>query len=161
MIEHINCAIDHIEKSLAQPLTIRETAQAAGYSRFHFDRLFLAMTGETPGRYIRKRRLTEAARELVTSRKRLLDIALDYQFDSQEAFTRAFKRMFRISPGAYRRRGRLVRTFPRITLKRQTVYRLSGDASHIRPATPMVIFSFRDMASLLNRKFDTVQFFFR
>src|SRR5262245_7049845 len=107
--EPINQAIDYIENNLTEAVTLEKISAAAGYSPFHFGRLFLALIGETPGEYLRKRRLSEAARELVVSRRKILDIALDYQFQSQEAFTRAFKKRFRVSPALYRRKRRLAR----------------------------------------------------
>lgn len=109
-------AITYLETHLTEPTTVEQAAAAAGYSRHHFSRIFLALTGLTPTSYLRKRRLSEAARELVTSSKRILDIALDYQFGSQEAFSRSFKQEFGLSPGAYRRRGRLHRLWGRISL---------------------------------------------
>ena len=109
-------AVTHLESHLTAPTSIAEAAALVGYSRYHFSRLFLAVTGITPVAYLRKRRLTEAARELATSSKRILDIALDYQFQSQEAFTRSFKQEFGVSPGLYRLQKRLRRLFDRITL---------------------------------------------
>ena len=109
-------AVTHLESHLTAPTSIAEAAALVGYSRYHFSRLFLAVTGITPVAYLRKRRLTEAARELATSSKRILDIALDYQFQSQEAFTRSFKQEFGVSPGFYRMQKRLRRLFDRITL---------------------------------------------
>src|SRR5690606_26599553 len=72
-------------------------------SYWHFHRAFAAMTGETVGSYLRRRRLSAAAGEVLRSRKRLVDIAVDFQFGSHEAFTRAFRAMFGISPSAFRR----------------------------------------------------------
>ncbi len=100
-IPHLKHAITHLESHLTAPTSIEEAAALVGYSRYHFSRLFLPVTGITPVAYLRKRRLTEAARELATSSKRILDIALDYQFQSQEAFTRSFKQDFWVSPGLY------------------------------------------------------------
>ena len=54
--------------------------------------------------YVRNRRLTEAARALVETDRRILEVALDWQYDSQEAFTRAFKRAYGVTPGDFRRR---------------------------------------------------------
>ncbi|MFN8489825.1 MAG: helix-turn-helix domain-containing protein [Caldilineaceae bacterium] len=125
---HLNRAINDIEAHLTQPLAVEQVAARIGYSRFHFDRLFLATVGDTLASYLRKRRLTEAAREIIHSDKPLLDIALDYQFQSQEAFTRSFKRMFGLSPGAYRRRRRLTRPFFKITLRPQRLFALYGSA---------------------------------
>lgn len=109
-------AINYLENNLTHPVSVAAAAALAGYSRFHFSRAFVDRTGITPAAYLRKRRLTEAARELTTSSRRILDIALDYQFQSQEAFTRSFKREFGVSPGCYREQGRLRRLFGKITL---------------------------------------------
>ncbi|MCC5804834.1 MAG: GyrI-like domain-containing protein [Opitutales bacterium] len=74
-------------------------------SVWYFQRIFAAITGEPVGAYIRRRRLTEAARELRRERgRRVLDIALDYGFDSHEAFTRAFASLAGMPPSAFRRR---------------------------------------------------------
>ena len=112
----VGSAVDYIEGNLQKCLVAAQVAAVVGYSRFHFDRLFLPLIGETPAQYIRKRRLTEAARELVTSDKRILDIALEYQFHSQEALTRWFKKLFGTSPGIYRARGRFTGGMRRVTL---------------------------------------------
>ncbi|TLN00712.1 helix-turn-helix domain-containing protein, partial [bacterium] len=72
----------------------------------HFYTLFQASTGFTVRDYIRKRRLALAARELVTTRRRVLDIAMDAGFESHEAFTRAFRALYDLAPGAYRRQRR-------------------------------------------------------
>jgi AraC-like DNA-binding protein len=133
LIESINCAIDQIETHLTDPIDIGQVAASVGYSRFHFDRLFLAMTGQTPAGYIRQRRLSEAARMLVTSPQPILEIALDYRFGSQEAFTRAFRRVFRLTPRAYRQRGHLKRYQSRISLKRCRIQRLD-DGLYQQPA---------------------------
>jgi AraC-like DNA-binding protein len=97
-------SVDYIETNLRNPLTVEEIAsQSAYYSLYHFVRLFRILTGETPGSYLRKRRLAEAARELVEGDRTILEIALDYQFQSHEAFTRSFKQHFGIAPNEQRR----------------------------------------------------------
>jgi len=97
-------AILHIEAKLGEEINLPQVAEQAGYSVFHFGRIFQGVTGETVMDYVRKRRLTEAARALVQTDRRILDIALDWQYDSHEAFTRAFKRAYGIAPGIFRRR---------------------------------------------------------
>ncbi|WP_232699460.1 GyrI-like domain-containing protein [Brevibacillus daliensis] len=98
-------AFHYIENHLKQNIDSEEVARAANFSYFHFHRIFYSMTGEMIGDYIRKRRLTEAAIELLTSDKLILDIALDYQFTSQEAFHRSFKNTFGLTPALFRKRG--------------------------------------------------------
>ena len=97
-------AVNFMEQNLTSPISVSDVASAAAYSTFHFVRLFKALTGNTPGSYLRRRRLTEAAGELVRGRRRIIEIAMDYQFQSQEAFTRAFKDCFGTSPSAFRKK---------------------------------------------------------
>jgi AraC-like DNA-binding protein len=104
-IPNVLRAVDYMERNLTCPISVSDVASEAAYSTFHFVRLFKALTGYTPGSYLRRRRLTEAAGELAGGRKRIIEIALDYQFQSQEAFTRAFKDCFGINPGVFRNRG--------------------------------------------------------
>lgn len=96
-------AIDFIETHLTEPMTSAQVADAACLSPYHFCRMFRALTGETVMCYIRRRRLTEAARRLARGEDRLIDLAVEYGFESQAAFSRAFKRHFGVAPGQYRR----------------------------------------------------------
>ena len=98
-------AVDFIETRLTAELTLADIARAAGLSSFHFSRMFRALTGETVTSYLRRRRLTEAARRLIHYDDRLIELALTYGFESQAAFSRAFKRQFGVPPGAYRKAG--------------------------------------------------------
>ena len=96
-------AIDFIETRLTEPLPLVRVAEAACLSPYHFSRVFRALIGETMTSYVRRRRLTEAARRLTARDDRLIDLAIAYGFESQAAFSRAFKRQFGVPPGAYRR----------------------------------------------------------
>src|SRR5512141_1577228 len=96
-------AVNFMEANLGQAMTLGEISGAAYMSSYHFLRLFHASIGETPGSYVRKRRLTEAAELLVRTDRRIIDIALDFRFESQAAFTRAFRRQFRVTPAALRK----------------------------------------------------------
>lgn len=96
-------ALDFIESRRQEPFTLEAVARRAGFSLWHFQRMFAALTGEPLGSYVRRRRLTAAAVALRTSRQRLLEVALDHQFESHEAFTRAFKSLFGVTPSAFRR----------------------------------------------------------
>lgn len=112
----LNRAIAYLESNLTQPASVAEAAWRVGYSRYHFTRAFVAITGLTPMAYLRKRRLSEAARQLTHSAKPILEIALDYQFQSQEAFSRSFKQEFGVSPGHYRLQKRLRWCLGKLTL---------------------------------------------
>ncbi|MFZ5816736.1 MAG: effector binding domain-containing protein [Bacillota bacterium] len=99
----IRRAVAYMEAHLQEPLSLGEIAQTVGYSPFHFHRLFLAVTGETPAAFIRRRRLEESARRLAQPGVRMIEVALACQYDSQEAFIRAFRRLYGVTPGRYRR----------------------------------------------------------
>jgi len=92
-----------LETHLDQPLSLDNVAAKAGYSKWHLQRMFKDVTGNAIGAYIRARRLSKAAVALRLTSRPILDIALQYRFDSQQTFTRAFKKQFAQTPALYRR----------------------------------------------------------
>lgn len=80
-----------LEGHLDQPLSLDNVAAKAGYSKWHLQRMFKDVTGHAIGAYIRARRLSKSAVALRLTARPILDIALQYRFDSQQTFTRAFK----------------------------------------------------------------------
>jgi len=100
-------AIDYIEDHLEDIISLDDVAAAAGVSVYHFARSFRAISGESVMSYVRRRRLTLAAEKLGADPSlRILDLALTCGFESQEAFTRAFKKRFALAPGQWQREGR-------------------------------------------------------
>src|SRR4051812_12249162 len=95
-------ALWYIESHLASALTLDEVAAIAGVSRFHMVRAFAAATGLPVMRYVRARRLSEAARALANGAPDILGVALDAEYGSHEAFTRAFREHFGITPETVR-----------------------------------------------------------
>lgn len=102
-INIISDLIKWIERNLEQPLSIDNVAEKSGYSKWHLQRMFKKVTGQILGTYIRHRRLTHAALALRLTSKPILDIAMQYRFDSQQTFTRSFKKQFNVTPATYRR----------------------------------------------------------
>jgi AraC family transcriptional regulator len=100
-------ALWFIESHLADALTLDEIASVAGISRFHMVRAFAAATGLPVMRYVRVRRLTEAARALAGGAPDILMLALEADYGSHEAFTRAFRDHFGVTPEAVRAASRL------------------------------------------------------
>lgn len=99
----LNQAIQYIEQNLCESISVIDVCDLFPVSRWEFQRWFRAHVGDSIGSYTRSRRLTEAMLELKRSPDRkILDIAIQYQFGSQEAFTRAFKVYFSIAPGQAR-----------------------------------------------------------
>ncbi len=89
-----------LEGHLDQPLSLDNVAAKAGYSKWHLQRMFKDVTGHAIGAYIRARRLSKSAVALRLTARPILDIALQYRFDSQQTFTRAFKKAVLADAGA-------------------------------------------------------------
>ncbi len=104
-IGRIQRAIEFIEENLKEDLPTEAIAKEACFSMWHFQTVFSSVVGDSVKEYVRKRRLTSALIELGTADRRIIDIAVDYQFDSQESFTRAFKAHFKRTPGECRKEG--------------------------------------------------------
>jgi AraC family transcriptional regulator len=105
--ERLGEALDYLEARLQGRASLDEAARRAGFSRWHFMRLFQAAIGLPVAEYVRRRRLSRAAEALAAGRP-VLEAAIDWGYESQAAFTRAFSRAFGVTPAAWARRARLV-----------------------------------------------------
>src|SRR5450432_2278117 len=104
-VDRMHRVTEYIDQNLDQYLDLETLAEVAHFSPFHFHRLFSALTGETLGGYLRRRRCEVAATRLLAQpRLAVLEIALDVGFGSTEAFTHAFNARFGCSPTAWRLR---------------------------------------------------------
>ncbi|GHO76650.1 AraC family transcriptional regulator [Ktedonobacter sp. SOSP1-85] len=97
----IQRSIDYIEEHLRACITVDELARIAGFSTYHYYRVFNAYVGVPVVEYIRRRRLAYAAAELIRG-KRILDIAMEYGFDTYNGFAKAFRKTYGCSPEQYR-----------------------------------------------------------
>lgn len=100
-------AIWFIETHFSDDISLDDIAKSAGVSRYHMVRAFGFATGRSVMRHVRGRRLTEAARSLASGAPDILAVALDAGYGSHEAFTRAFREQFGLTPEAVRARGHL------------------------------------------------------
>ncbi|WP_426351091.1 AraC family transcriptional regulator [Alloiococcus sp. CFN-8] len=100
---NIQKAIDFIEINLQEDIKLEEIAKASGYSIPHFYRVFAPLVGCSVKEYVRKRKLSNAAYDLATSKRSITDIAFDYGYGSHEAFTRTFKLTYGKSPSSFRK----------------------------------------------------------
>ena len=114
-LARMNAALRYIEEHLTGEIDQERLARLAGTSNFQFQRVFSFITGVSLAEYIRRRRLTLAAIEIQTTKKRILDIAFDYGYESHESFSRAFKKIHNISPSQARSPGVSLKAYPRIT----------------------------------------------
>ena len=90
-VERIGEVINYIEENITEEIAIDNIAKKAYMSPFYFQKGFAMLCGFTLGEYIRQRRLTLAGSELVSTDKKIIDIALKYGYDSPDSFTKAFK----------------------------------------------------------------------
>ena len=100
-------ALWFIESHFAGEITLQEIASTVGVSRFYITRAFGTATGHSIMRYVRGRRLTEAAKALSRGAPDILSVALDAGYGSHEAFTRAFRDEFGVTPEMVRAQGHL------------------------------------------------------
>lgn len=98
----IHRSLEWIERNLHRRIYLEDVAFVSNFSKFHFHRIFQNTINMSVDDYVRMRRLSIAAVNLIHSDARIIDIALDAQFNSQEAFSRAFKKTYFLSPGEYR-----------------------------------------------------------
>lgn len=100
----IQRSIDHIEDHLQAEIAVGELAMLAGFSVYHYCRVFQYAVGVPVMEYVRRRRLAYAAAELVAGR-RVLDVAVDFGFGTHSGFTKAFRKIYSLPPEQYRRFG--------------------------------------------------------
>src|SRR3954471_5868690 len=97
--------LDLVTQAMAEPSTTGEELAARAYlSRYHFDRLVVAATGEPPGALRRRLLLERAAFRLLSTARSVLDVGVEAGYGSHEAFTRAFAREYGFAPTTLRRR---------------------------------------------------------
>lgn len=101
-IQIIQYIEDHLRDDRQGVLDNQTLASLAGYSEYHFLRLFRKIVRLTPADYIRKRRISEIVRRIGISNRSMSDIAFEYGFNSKENFTRAFKAEHKILPSEFR-----------------------------------------------------------
>jgi AraC-like DNA-binding protein len=102
-INAIAKAVVYFEANLQEEATISEAAELTGYSLYHFCRLFNAIARYSPFHYLIKRRICEAAKELIDTKKNISRIAFEHEFNSPETFSRAFRRILGMLPQAWRK----------------------------------------------------------
>ncbi|HEY7336726.1 MAG TPA: AraC family transcriptional regulator [Bryobacteraceae bacterium] len=104
-LRQVQPAIAFAAQHLEEDLALKTLAAKAGISKFHLHRLFCGVVGETPKRFTLRLRLNLAAAMLLGGKDSILNVALACGFQSHEAFCRAFRRRFGMTPRAYRERG--------------------------------------------------------
>ncbi len=113
----MNDALKYIEENLCSEVNFGEMARIAGCSEYHFRRMFSFLAGMPLGEYVRRRRLSVAASELLTGNKRVIDLAMQYGYESPDAFSKAFHSMHGITPAQARKNLKPIKAFPPMTFQ--------------------------------------------
>lgn len=124
---------DYIERNNAEEITLSDLAQASLFSPWYAYRLFRDCLGLTPTEYIRKYRLTQAAKQLQTGAVKVIDAAYGAGFSNVDTFTRAFYREFGLNPGDYRKQPVPVPFFIPYGAKYRELRKEPIDVSNIQP----------------------------
>ena len=96
--ERFNDLIKYIEENLCEEINYKKLSQILGVNEYTMHRIFLFVTNYTLADYIRKRRLSMAALDLLEGKEKIIDIAIKYNYESSQAFSRAFKSMMGFNP---------------------------------------------------------------
>lgn len=114
--EIIKKVLTYIEENIEEKINIDKISRNAGYSKFYLNRIFFEYTGITIYKYLQNRRLTIAAEKLIKTNEPIMQIAYESGYDSQQAFTLAFKQLYVYPPKTYRNIGIFVPKQNRISL---------------------------------------------
>ena len=116
-VKQLNESINYIEENLAGEISYEVISKIAGCSVYNFQRMFSYIADKSLSDYIRSRRLTMAAFDLLNSTDRIIDIAFKYGYESQDAFTRAFKNFHSVLPSSVRNEIVQLRSCPRLSFQ--------------------------------------------
>ncbi len=130
---------DYIDQHLYEPITLSDLSRNTGYSPFHCAKLFKEHTGKPPFEYIRTLRLSRAALKLRDEKVKVLDVAMDFVFDSHEGFTRAFSREFGITPHKYSKNPPPIKLFMPSPVRDEYLFNQRGGTFMKRESTGLTL----------------------
>lgn len=116
-VRALSDSINYIEEHLTEELKVSDIAKVAMASPFYYQRMFYLLTGTNVQEYIRNRRVSKAAAELIASDIKVIDLAFKYGYESSEAFSRAFKKVQGVNPTAVRKSLASIKVFPKLTIQ--------------------------------------------
>ncbi|MFJ6797175.1 GyrI-like domain-containing protein [Streptomyces sp. NPDC091268] len=117
MISALNQLVDLVEDHLTEDLDVDGLAGAIGTTGYHLRRMFSSLAGMPLSEYVRRRRMTVAAADVVRGEEDLLGIAVRHGYGSSEAFGRAFRAVHGVGPSDVRRDGGPLRTQPQLRFR--------------------------------------------
>ena len=116
-LNNLNTSLQFIEDNIMENITCEDVSKMAFSSHHHFLRMFFILGGINLGEYIRNRRLTLAASDIVSSDERIIDVAFKYQYNTAESFSKAFKRFHGVTPSEAKRKQPLLKSQPKLSFQ--------------------------------------------
>lgn len=117
ILTQLNHAMEYIETHIDDDLALADVSTVTNYSPYHFGRLFYYIADMPLSEYIRKRKLSLAAMALKSGNEKVVDLAVQYGYDSADSFTRAFVKQHGVTPSASRKPGVNLTIFPPLTFQ--------------------------------------------
>ena len=140
----IQSVLDAIDGKITENIRVDDLARAAEYSTYHFCRVFQAVTGTPASAYVTRRKLEHALYDLSQDRK-VVDVAMDYGFETHAGFTKAFKKCFGYPPSLHRLHMPVIppgrATVESVKQKYGGIYRMQVQIKEIKPFTIVGVFS--------------------
>ena len=115
-IERLNDAVKYIEENLSSDIDYSLAAQRACCSLYHFQRMFSYISGIPLSEYVRRRKMSLAAADIIGGEK-IIDVAVKYGYSSPTAFNRAFKSVHGVAPSDARSCGTVLKSYPPLVFK--------------------------------------------
>ena len=100
-------SIELIERNISEKLTVENIARSVHFSKFHYQRLFREIVGDSVMGYVTKRKLSLAGKALIETDMPIVNVAMEFGFDTHEGFTRSFKAYMGVTPTQNMSRGRV------------------------------------------------------
>jgi AraC family transcriptional regulator len=116
-LKRLNEAMNYMEENLESGIDLERASQIACCSAFHFQRMFSYLAEVPLSEYLRRRKMTKAAFDLLNGTERVIDLALKYGYDSPTAFNRAFQSVHGVAPSAARQQGVELKAYPPLSFK--------------------------------------------
>ena len=109
--EKFKFLIEYIENNLCEEISYKKLSQILGVNEYTMHRIFLFVTNYTVSEYIRKRRLSMSTLDLIKGKEKIIDIAIKYNYDSSQSFSRAFKSMMGFLPSEINKNKNAIKFF--------------------------------------------------
>lgn len=117
LVDSLQAALEYMEERLVEKITIEDIAKHAHLSPFHFQRNFMILTDISVGEYLRRRRLTLAAKEICSSDIKIIDLAYKYGYVTPESFSKAFRKQHNVSPSEMRKGQGKIQSYNRLSIQ--------------------------------------------